>query len=66
MSTEHADLAPKCAQNGCDEKATSYVIWVDGKHVLGCADHSAKLQGLAAFLGHSVALYPIIEEAHDE
>jgi hypothetical protein len=53
----------KCDQNGCDEDATSYVIWVDGKQVKGCDDHSHKLQRIAAFLGSVVPLYPIIEES---
>jgi len=53
----------KCSQKGCEEQATTYVIWVDGKHVYGCISHSLQLQNLATVLGCAVALYPYVEEA---
>ena len=56
----------KCGQKDCDKDATSFVVWVDGKQVYGCDQHSAALQALAAFLGSSVALYPIIESEAKE
>lgn len=51
----------KCAQKDCNEKATSYVIWVDGKQVMGCDQHSRSLQKMAAILGSSVAMYAYLE-----
>lgn len=56
----------KCGQKDCNEKATSYVIWVDGKQVMGCDQHSRSLQKMAAILGSSVPLFPIVTEDNEQ